>query len=157
MDQPPETPEEEFAVLIQVGYQKGQGKRPGFLIKPYLVYQTGGEEEVTWNGEGEWLTSQADRARRMGWFMAKRMLSAGDQIRLEVYTGYAGKGEDPKLTFKRLYILEPNAPIREFGEPNVGYRRFSLLKGRLLEVEATTKQEERERELEAFVTDEEGM
>ena len=147
-------------VLIQVGYQKSVGKRSGQLVKAFLVYKSGLEEEVNWSTDpdhGKYLTDRSDIHSGMCWYLAKRFLGDGDQVRLEIFTGHRGKGEDTRLTQKRMYVLDPTSPVREFFIPHVGFRKFPVLKGRFLDVAAVSKRDEVERDLAEFVDDEEGM
>jgi hypothetical protein len=149
----------EYVVLVQIGFQRGAGKKPGQLVKAFHQFKTGGETEITrgtTEEEGKWLTDLSDRLVRQ-WYMAKVRMSEGDSIRYEIFTGYAGRGEDQNLTQKRMYIVDSSAPIRTFELPQVGFNRYPILKGRLLEVESVTKREETDREIEGFIDDESGM
>jgi len=89
--------------------------------------------------------------------MARVGISDGDSLRFEIFTGYAGKGEDPHLTQKRMYVFDVNAPVRDIELAHVGYQRYPIAKGRLLEVDVVTKREETDREIEQFLSDEEDM
>jgi len=148
----------EYHILIQVGWQRSKNARsPGTLVKAYLVFESGEEQEVTWGMvEGQWITNLLDRGSKQ-WFLAKVPLHDQDRVRLEVFTGYKGKGGDPKLTFKRLYVLDENSPVREFSVPLVGVRGFPLIKGRLLELSEVSQQDIKEESLQNLVVDEDGM
>jgi hypothetical protein len=152
--------EESYIVLVQIGYQKSVGRRPGQLVRAYLQFKTGSEEEIqrgTGEDAGRWLTDFADSKSGRAWYMAKVSVSDGDSIRFEIFTGYQGKGEDTSLTQKRIYVVDSSAPVRDIELSHVGYHRYPLAKGRLLEVDAVTKREETDREIEAFLDDETGM
>jgi hypothetical protein len=151
--------EEGFLVLVQVGYQKAGGKRrPGQLVKAYMCFKTGGEEEVQWSNDPELGKYLTDRSHRdMCWYMAKRQISEGDQIRFEIFTGHRGQGEDPTLTLQKLYVFNTEAPVREFQVSHVGFNRFPILKGRFHEVSSVTKRDDIERELSELIDDEERM
>jgi hypothetical protein len=148
-----------FLVLIQTGFQRSAGRRPGQLVKAFLVFKDGGEEAISWSQDpeqGKYLTDQIDR-QKMVWYMSKKFLTHGDSLRLEIFTGSRGLGEDPNLTKKVIFVLDENAPVRELAFPNVGFKRFPLVKGRLLQVDEVSKRDQVEQELESFISDEEKM
>jgi hypothetical protein len=150
---------ESLLVLVQIGYQKSIGKRPGQLVKAFICFRDGGEESIEWSSDpeqGSYLTERA-KSREMCWYMAKRSLSDGDAIRFEIFTGRQGLGEDTQLTMKKLYRFDENTPVREFSESYVGFRRFPLVKGRFVEIESVSKRDEMDRELDEMVADEEKM
>jgi|SRR5579872_2916435 len=148
-----------FLALIQVGYQKaGSRHRPGQLVKAYICFSSGGEEEIQWSNDPEQGSYLTDRSHRdMCWYLAKRQLSDRDLIRFEIFSGIRGQGEDPNLTQKRLYQFDENAPVREFSVSHVGFRKFPLLKGRFHEIQNVSKRDEIEMELSSLVGDEEKM
>jgi hypothetical protein len=149
---------EGFQILVQVGYQKSIGRRHGQLVKAYVCFKTGGEEEIQWSSDpslGKYLTDRSHQ--QMCWYMATRSISDGDSLRIEIFTGSRGAGEDPNLTQKVLYLFDESAPVREFTIPHVGFKKFPVLKGRFHEIEAVSKRDEIERDLTEFIGDEEKM
>src|SRR5580704_562473 len=145
--------------LCQIGYQKARGKRrPGQLVKAFLCFATGGEEEIQWSNDpekGKYLTDRSHQ--QMCWFMARRLISDGDQVRFEIFTGHQGQGEDPTLTLQKVFVFNLDAPVREFIIPHVGFNRFPLIKGRFHEVSSVTKRDDIERELSEMIDDEKEM
>ena len=148
-----------YVVLVTVGHQAGTRKRPGQLVKATIVFSGGGgEEPIAFGGDGKYLNDLADsRIRRRCWWVAKRSLSPGDSIRIDVFTGVKGAGEDTELTGSWLYALDPSADIQEVKLPNIGPKGYPLLKGRLVELAATTKREQNVDELQQYFDDEAGM
>jgi hypothetical protein len=150
--------EDSYVVLVQVGYQKSAGRRAGQLVKAFVCFKNGGEEEIQWSNDPEKGKYLTDRSHRdMCWYMANYRLSDGDQLRFDIFTGQRGVGEDPHLTQKRLMLLDANLPVREFTVPHVGFRRFPLAKGRLTETTVISKRDEIERELCDYIDDEKNM
>jgi hypothetical protein len=153
--------DEGFIVLLVVGYQSAGRRRPGQLVKMTIVFADGGgEEQVTFNGggEGRYLNDRADaRLRRRCWRAVKRSLSPRDSVRVEAFTGVKGAGEDTTLTGSWIYVLDPDAPVREIRIPGIGPADFPLAKGRLVELAATTKREQLDDELQEFLQDGSGM
>jgi hypothetical protein len=150
--------DDSFKVLVQIGYQKSAGRRPGQLVKAFICFRSGGEEEIQWSKDPEQGRYLSDRSHKnMAWFLASRSISDGDSIRVEIFTGSQGQGEDPNLTQKRIYLFDESAPVREFVITNVGFKRFPILKGRFHEVESVSKRDEIERELTEFIDDESQM
>jgi hypothetical protein len=148
-----------FLVLIQTGFQRSAGRRPGQLVKAFLVFKDGGEEAISWSQDpeqGSFLSDRIDK-QRFCWYMSKKYMTHGDVLRVEIFTGARGLGEDPNLTQQRLYLLDENAPVREFIVPNVGFKRFPLVKGRLQLVNETSRRDRIEVELSSMIDDEEKM
>lgn len=146
-------------VLIQTGFSRSAGRRPGQLVKAYICFKTGGEETVEWSQDpeqGQYLTDRIDR-QKFVWYMSKKYMSNGDTLRMEIFTGVRGLGEDPSLTKKIIYVLNEDAPVRDFIVTNVGFKRFPLVKGRFLEVQETSARDQREVELSSMIDDEEQM
>jgi len=150
--------EQEFIVMLTLGWCRSfSAKHLGQRVQAYKIFSDGSEELMTGTSVvGQSLTSPKDRGSKF-WFLAKVPFCNQDKIRLEVFSGYKTKGEDERLTFRKLYIVVADAPIREFSIPNVGYRGVPLLKGRLLEVASLSNEEVKNHAINQILTDEEGM
>jgi hypothetical protein len=148
-----------FVVLLTVGFQGAGRKRPGQLVKATIVFAGGnGEEPVSFHNDGKYLNDRADaKLKRRCWRVVKRTLSAGDSVRVEVFTGVKGAGEDTQLTGAWIYVLTPTEPIRDVYLPGIGPRGVPILKGRFAEVAAVTKRDQLQEELQQFLADETGM
>lgn len=141
-----------------IGYQKSTHKRPGHLVKAFICFSDGGEEEIRFGSTGgKYVTEILDKNRGRCWFLARKQLSEKDSIRLEVFTGYKNLGQDGGLTGKRIYVLDPSVEIREYRFDAVGPREYPLIKGRLLELASITVKQEMESDIQQFLADEDGM
>lgn len=146
-------------VIVTIGYQSATRKKPGQLVRAFIVFAGGGgEEPVGFQCPGFYLNDRADaRTSGRSWRAVKLSLSPGDSLRIDALTGVKGAGEDSSLTGSWIYVVDPDADIKEIRIPGVGPDKHPLLKGRLVELAAMTKRQQLDDELQQFFDDEEGM
>ena len=135
-------------VIVQIGYLKSAGRRrEGQLIRAWV-----NDIECSWQDEvGKYLTSRADAAKGILWYLWQGDVDPEDVIRIEVKTSLRGVGPDEGRTFESLYYVNPDAPVREIDVRGIGHRAYPLLKGRLVEMGTVSKEDERHADIEEFL------
>jgi len=135
-------------VIVQIGFQKAAGRRrEGQLVQAWV-----NDEECSWSdGCGKYLTSRAESAQGVLWYLWQGDVGSDDTIRIAVKTSLAKIGTDEARTFETLYYMNPDAPVRQIEVKGVGRRGYPLLKGRLIEAAHVSEKDKREAEIEAFL------
>ena len=135
-------------VLLQIGYAKAsRHKRVGQLIRAYVD-----DEECQWSeGHGKWLTSHFESQQGCRWFLWEGDVEPAQVIRIEVSTSMVGVGKDEKKTFTSLYYLDESVPIRDIYVSGVGFGKYPLAKGRLVEVGSVSDADKRKSEIDEFL------
>lgn len=140
-------------IIAQIGYRKiSNHSREGQLVQVWV-----NDVECSWTTlkeGGRYITSRAESAKGVLWYLWQGSVSTEDTVRLSVKTSIAKIGTDEKRTFDALYAVRENASVREIVVPGVGHRGYPLLKGRLVEIASVSEQDKRAAELEDFMEQE---
>ncbi len=135
-------------VILQIGYQKAAGMRKeGQRLNAWV-----NDEECSWQDDcGKYITSRAQSAKGVLWYLWASEVETDDTIRISAKTSIAGVGTDEARTFESIYYVSAEAPVREINVRGVGSRGYPLLKGRLVEMGTVSEQDKREAEIEEFL------
>jgi hypothetical protein len=124
-------------VLVQIGKAtKGFGHMALLMVRWNKVL-------ISWNNTpGEWATAYAEKRRQL-WYVAEIECSPKDTIEIESFVK-TNDGIDEKMTWKRIYEVDPEEEVLEVREHgSVGHRNFPILKGRVREVMSYSKHDRR--------------
>lgn len=137
-------------VVIQIGYMKTGGRRKdGQRVCAWI-----NDLECSWSDtSGQYVTSRADAAKGILWFLWSGEVSVGDLIRIEAKTYVSGAGPDEGRTFTTFYQASEDLPVKEVILNGVGFRGIPLIKGRVIEVSSVSLRDERESVIEDFLSE----
>lgn len=135
-------------VIVQIGYLKAAGRRrEGQLIRAWV-----NDIECSWQDDvGKYLTSRAEAAKGILWYLWQGDVEPDDVIRISVKTSLVKVGPDEGRTFESLYYVSKDASVRDIEVKGVGHRGYPLLKGKLVEMGTVSKKDEREADIEEFL------
>lgn len=137
-------------VIIQIGYKQSLGKRKdGQSVKAYV-----NDMECSWNDKsGKYLTSKSDSSKGLLWYAWSGDLNTSDVIKIVSKTWLIGIGPDEKRTFESIYYVDESAPLIEVSVPGVGYDKYPLLKGRILEIASVSEDDKRRDDISSFISE----
>lgn len=131
-------------VVVQVGFSRNA--KEGQLISA----RHNGIEVKRKNGQ--FATALAQRFSS-NWFLAELECADDDIIIVDVKTGIRQKGADEHRTFRKTYRVHASLGVSDVIIPNVGKFGCPLIKGRIQEIASVSKEDERRKDIEAFLED----
>lgn len=110
----------------------------GSIVDVFILSDDDIEVRISPNTPGVQLVSNPAKRRREQWYLYNTDLTVGTIIRLRTRVGVRGSGADTERSIDALYMISPDAPVRDITVPGVGYKQFPLLRGPLLVVQERT-------------------